>query len=296
MGGPAAIEWLPGFERIPGNDAGTWATGDSPSPKIVLHRTEGASIAGAVGAYRAHNSWPHMTVDMGRRQRVQHSSLKHPARSLRNTSAPGQTGRDRYVYQIEIVGFSKFSDRDSDAELAWLGREVLAPLAKATGTKLETSVTFYGDGCGWTLATESARQRLTPAAYDRYEGVLAHQHVPENTHWDVGAFRIAVALDAARHALHPDPNAGRHWETFAGVGTTDIGVYAAGGLDNEVSQVQILIGHPVTHRYEKRDADAIAKLKTAAKWVDPDEPKHNRTSGVTPAFHQALEGLHGAKG
>jgi hypothetical protein len=95
--------------------------------------------------------------------------------------------------------------------------------------------------------------------------------------------------------VKPEPNKGRTWQTFAGAGTTDAAVYARGGLDNEVSQVQYLIGHPVTGRYTPADADDIAKLKTAAKWVDPDEPKHNRTSGVTPAFHQALEGLHGAK-
>jgi hypothetical protein len=96
--------------------------------------------------------------------------------------------------------------------------------------------------------------------------------------------------------VKPPANAGRTWETFAGAGTTDAAVYAKGGLDNEVSQVQWLIGHKVTGTYTAADADAIAKLKTLARWVDPDEPKHNRTSGVTPAFHQALEGLHGAKG
>lgn len=148
-------------------------------------------------AYRAHNSWPHFTVDMVRRRRVQHVTLAAPSRALKNTSAPGETNRDRWVWQIEIVGFSARSPHDTDDDLGWFGREVLAPLAAATGTPLVAPRPFYGPDCGWTLASPSARQRFTAAEWDAVEGVVAHQHAPENSHWDVGAFRIEVALAAA---------------------------------------------------------------------------------------------------
>lgn len=197
--------WLPGIERIPGNDSGTWAPDDEDAPKVVWHTTEGSTIGGAVAAYKANNSWPHITADPVRKRLVQHLPLDRPARALRNTSAPGQTNRESRVAQIEVVCTSKtkappglVSLRDLTADqLAWLGVHVARPVSAAIGCPLTTSVTFYGDDAGFTLATEGARQRLTAAAWDTYTGHLAHQHVPENHHWD-GPFDMAAILAAAR--------------------------------------------------------------------------------------------------
>ena len=190
--------WLDGFGRVPGNGSGTWASDNEDAPKIVLHSTEGGTADGAFSAYRKNNSWPHLTVDPHRRLRYQHVPLTIPARALRNTSTPGQTNREARVFQIEIVGFARAMGDMTNSDADWLGQYVLRPLADATGTPLVTSVKFYGEGAGWTLAVENARQRLTPAQWDTYTGVLAHQHVPENSHWDVGAFRIDRVLNAAR--------------------------------------------------------------------------------------------------
>lgn len=188
--------WLDGFEKIPGNDSGTWL-GNVDAPKIVLHTTEGPTAAGAYGAFRKNNSWPHVTVDPKARTRAQHVPLDRAARALRNTSTPGQTNRDGRVYQVEIVGFAGKAHDMPDDQLDWLGTHVLAPLAAATGTPLVTSVQFFGADCGWTIATASARQRLSPAEFDAYRGVLGHQHVPENTHWDPGALDVGRILWAA---------------------------------------------------------------------------------------------------
>lgn len=208
--------WLTGFDRIDGNGSGSW-TGNTDAPKIVLHTTEGDSIDGAVAAFRAHNSWPHMTVDPRRRLRVQHVSLDEAARALRNTATPGQTNRDGRTYQIEIVGHAATIDQMSHDDLAWLGGSVIAPLAKATGTPLVTSVQFYGPDCGWTLATETARQRLSPAAWDAYRGILGHQHVPENAHWDPGHINIARILAGALEATITHP---AEWQAPAFPGHT----------------------------------------------------------------------------
>jgi hypothetical protein len=71
--------FLPGVERVPGHDAGTFVP--SP-PKLVWHTTEGSSIEGAIGAYRQHNSWPHFTLDPQTGRLVQHLPLNRAGRSL----------------------------------------------------------------------------------------------------------------------------------------------------------------------------------------------------------------------
>jgi hypothetical protein len=191
-------DWLDGFTIVRGNSSGAWASDNEDAPKIVLHTTEGGTAEGAFGAFRTNNSWPHLTVDPVRRKRYQHVPLSEAARALRNTSAPGQTNRERRVFQIEIVGRAAEMRNMDDAAADWLGRDVLAPLAHATGCPLVTSVTFYDGTAGFTLASTTARQRLTPAKWDTYVGVLGHQHVPENTHWDPGAIPIHRILAAAQ--------------------------------------------------------------------------------------------------
>jgi hypothetical protein len=86
----------------------------------------------------------------------------------------------------------------SAAELKWLGEEVVGPLARATGTPLVAPIPFYGADCGWTLATVNAKQRMSYTAWDKATGVFAHQHVPENDHWDTGALNISAVLAAAK--------------------------------------------------------------------------------------------------
>lgn len=188
---------LTDWEHIEGNSAGTWAAG-SRHPKLVAHTTEGATVEGAVAAYRAKNAWPHVTVDPRRRRRVQHVPLNAPARALRNQPGGVETGRAPIVIQVEIVYTAATTPAMAGADLDWLGTDVFGPLCLAAGVPLTTSVEFVGEGAGWVLASESARQRLSPQAWLAYEGVLGHQHVPENTHWDPGAIDMTRILAAAR--------------------------------------------------------------------------------------------------
>jgi len=187
--------WLPGAERIPGNSAGSM-NGDG-SRKILLHSTEGSSIEGAVGAYRANNSWPTMTVDCVKRRVVEHLPLNTSARALRND--PGgadETNRDGAIHvQIELVGFAERPETiGSRADLEWLGREVIGPIARMTGVPLVSNVAWraYPSSYG-----KRAAQRLTPAEWDAYSGVLGHQHAPDNDHGDPGLIDIDRILAAA---------------------------------------------------------------------------------------------------
>ena len=88
----------------------------------------------------------------------------------------------------------------------------------------------------------------------------------------------------------PTPNAGRSWVSFSRVGTTDAQVYAAGGLDNQVATVQLMLRHPVTRVYTKADADAVKALKKIGRYVDPSG-KADRSQAVTPDFAKVLAAL-----
>jgi hypothetical protein len=167
------------------------------SRKILLHSTEGSSIAGAVGAFRANNSWPHLTVDCPRRHVVEHLDLMVAARSLRNT--PGgadETNRDGTVLiQIEMVGSAVHpTTLGSPEDLTWFGREVLRPLHDLTGVPLVSSVRWESYPASFGA---NARQRLSPAAWDAYNGILGHQHAPDNQHGDPGSIDIAWIIRAA---------------------------------------------------------------------------------------------------
>lgn len=187
--------WLRQAEQVIGNSAGSM-NGDG-SRKLLLHSTEGSTIEGAVAAYRANNSWPHLTVDCPRRRIVQHLNLTVAARSLRNT--PGgadQTNRDGDILvQVEMVGHAGTpTDLGSPEDLTWFGREVVRPVCVGLHIPMRTSVRWvsYPASYGTT-----ADQRLSPAAWDAYSGLLGHQHAPDNSHGDPGSIDIAWILRAA---------------------------------------------------------------------------------------------------
>jgi hypothetical protein len=194
--------WLPGAERNLGNNAGTM-DGDG-SRKLLLHDTEGSTIAGAVGAYTANNSWPHLTVDCRRRKVQQHLPFNVAARALRNESGGVQTNREgRYLVQIELVGFANNRDGSIFGSLGdydWFGREVAGPICRGLGIPLRSTVQWarYPDSYG-----KHAPQRLSGGAWDAYEGILGHQHCPENTHGDPGTIDITRILRAAAGATTP---------------------------------------------------------------------------------------------
>lgn len=188
------LDWLPGAERVvTGRGGGSYTGGPF---RGVLHRTEGSSIEGAVSVYRRVDVAPHLTVDIARRRIVQHTPFTLAARALENKPGGVDTNR-RSALQVEIVGFSAASGNDDEQDVRWFGREVIGPLSRAFGIQL-TAPPFYGPDCGWTLATPSARQRFTGAAWNAFNGWCSHQHVPEQSHWDTGAFKIHTAFDAAQ--------------------------------------------------------------------------------------------------
>jgi hypothetical protein len=206
---PAAM-WLPGAEVVAGNSGGAW-TGPG-RPKLVLHTTEGTTVESAVAAYTANNSWPHLTVDPTTRRIVQHLPLDVPARALRNTPAPGETNLWPGTVQIEIVGSSlihppvgvRSVSTFGAEELGWLGVDVIAPVAEATGIPLEVPYRFVGEAearaWGVVLASPDSPIRMSHDEWANTTGIVAHQRVPENDHWDCGDLDIDQVVRAARWA------------------------------------------------------------------------------------------------
>lgn len=155
----------------------------------VIHTTETDTYSPSTKSYYGRNVWPHATILPDRI--VQHIPINRAARALRNTEVPGSTNNEHAV-QCEVVWRASKAASMPDDLLAQLAKW-MRYVERTVGVK-PIFATFYGEGCGWTLASESARQRFTPAAWRAFNGWCGHQHVPENSHWDPGALPVAKLL------------------------------------------------------------------------------------------------------
>lgn len=183
---------LPGFEVV----AATWPGGtfnDAPT-RLVLHTTEGDTIDGAIGAYRATGSWPHFTVDPKRQRRVQHYELDVSSRALLHRPGDPETNRAGTI-NIEVCGFATQTPAWPHEWLDWLREQVTEPIRRAKPFALRAPLfvaypASYGFG---------ATQRLSWADWAVFDGICGHEHVPGNDHGDPGA------LDVTRLLLAPTP-------------------------------------------------------------------------------------------
>lgn len=180
--------WYPAAVRDPAPTA-SWGTKVATPAKHVLHTTEGGEgvYTPGQGSYFGHNYWPNYTLARRGKTWVVYQHI--PA----NRSGRALMANNRYVTQTEIA--AKAAEVDSvplEAMAALLG--LLTWEHRALGLSLTSLVTWRGDeafGFG-------AKQRLNPTAFINYSGVLGHQHVPLNDHWDPGAFPINRLLDAGQ--------------------------------------------------------------------------------------------------
>lgn len=188
--------WLPGYDRwplpgVPGVPYDEW-----DDPKALLHMTQGTSINGAVEAYKAYP--PHTIANFKTKGKAQHIPLNRGAYALWNEDAD-----DSRCYQVEIVGFSENAPNMSEEELKWLGEEVLLPLHEYGGVPLV--VVWKGfkapSDVNYMLATASSPLRLTQAELDSFSGILGHQHIPKDNHWDPGGLRVPRMIEYAKNKL-----------------------------------------------------------------------------------------------
>lgn len=170
---------LPGYEIIKGNSAGSYTDGGW---KLVLHTTEGSSIAGAVGAYKKNNSWPHFTLSFEEDRKVQHLEVGVAARSLANDTSDGfQVGRARCI-QVEICGFAGESQDWKKTKLDWLADRF---------KEIRAVQSFGFSHPAFTVPAV----RMSDKEWVDFGGIVGHQHAPDNDHWDPGRLDVGYIVE-----------------------------------------------------------------------------------------------------
>lgn len=143
--------------------------------KLVLHTTEGGSYPNW-----GYNKSSHVTIHPRQRTWRQHRRLDQPAWTLKAPAGAVSTNSMGAI-QIEIIGYAAtIKDLDGD-DLAYLIGFIRFILAQ-TGIQATCTVLFGGN----ETAGVNGKYRMSAAAWTAYRGILGHQHVPNNDHWDPG--------------------------------------------------------------------------------------------------------------
>lgn len=173
---PLATQDTP-YNKAPGswNGLGEW--------KVCLHTTETSGEPG----YDNNRLAPHLTYNPQTRTWKQHYDLDRPSESLRTY--------DNYqVFQVEIVCYSAKHIADQRDTRLWVGDlpdtalQDLADFVKWLNVYVSIPAVWpEKQALSWGQANAPGF-RMTETEFVNFGGVLAHQHVPNNTHWDTGAF------------------------------------------------------------------------------------------------------------
>lgn len=202
--------WFPRAVRDP-CDPSRWGNhADQGEPKFLLHTTEGRTL-GLYSPDPAHGparryygnlgTWPHFTLALqdGRWRVFQHIPAERSAMSLRNLPGGVETNRDN-VLQTEIAWQAEHIRKLPTEAMDELAR-LLAWAHHVRGVPIRSTVEWvaYPPPPGW-----GDRQRLSPAAWDAYSGVLGHAHAAENDHMDPGRIDIVTLLHLADRYAQPE--------------------------------------------------------------------------------------------
>ncbi len=163
-------------------------------PKIVLHTVEGkGNYSYNPASYYGNPYWPHSTIDPAGIH--QHLPIDVYGFALANAAGGVETNRACAI-QCEILWFS--------AEIADLPDSIMGHLADWVGWVAEQTGAplDFATFSGTNASGEYAPQRFSGVEWLAFTGVCGHQHVPENDHWDPGAFPV----DRLRALLNPQPS------------------------------------------------------------------------------------------
>ena len=166
-----------------------WGAGLSVSAgnkKVVLHTTETGpnSLQALINYWRT--NWgaglPHFIIEGSRV--VQLLPLDVGAYTLENAPGGADTNRSGPAVQVEVVSRAQ---NDWDDETYESVGKWLADLIKAGHVfDIENTPRWYGANEGVILASYNSPIRFGAQAYMDHDGWMAHQHTPENAHWDCG--------------------------------------------------------------------------------------------------------------
>lgn len=183
----------------------------------VLHSTEGTSLPGYNGGATAPNYTAVPNFEAKRLDWFAHFPDEKSSRALKNLSGGVETNTSN-VLQVELVGTCDPGTRDNwrrkgakfifwpDAPewalddladfIAWANRKHGIPIqGPGRGTTWRAYPASYG----------AQPNRLSPAEWRKFSGWCGHQHVPENTHGDPGAFPFGVVKRKAKALVKPKP-------------------------------------------------------------------------------------------
>lgn len=164
-----------------GNYATTSPKSGTMGPnKIVLHSVEGYNESSGIAVYNPSSAaLSHFTVDLKNKKTYQHLPINKPSSGVKSHD-------DTAGVQIEIMGFSTsasagytdswFLESDSafgDTEWAYLAK-LLVAISDETGIPLTSDLDW------------STPNRMDLTAFNDYQGVVGHRHVPDNDHTDPG--------------------------------------------------------------------------------------------------------------
>lgn len=184
-----------------------WASVDGGSffgPVTIglLHTTESSRFVPAKDSYFGHKNYPHLTVanQDGKFVCWQHISIRKAARALANRSGGVQTNREG-VIQIEVVGRA-VSPFTRDPIIVEGLKKLMRWIESQTNIPRKTRVTFWEGKYGINVP-----HRMSNAQWTSYEGWCAHQHAPENSHYDAGKIDIELLLraDSTKPPVTPHP-------------------------------------------------------------------------------------------
>lgn len=192
--------------------------GSSMVPEVFLvHSTEGTGWPD----YSGGSMTPNMTIMADfKNQRVlvrQHIPANRSSRALENRAGGVETNTQN-VFQVELVatcdpathkkwkaaGIQHIYTPEAPDWFILGVAEVLDWLHDDWGLKIQDAAPRGWVGPEKSPARLDAPQRLSFKEWNAAYGVLGHQHVPENGHWDPGAFPVAKLIAAAK-GLTPAP-------------------------------------------------------------------------------------------
>ena len=153
----------------------------------VIHETQTTTVPGYGGGTRA----PHFTIDRDGTI-YQHTDTYLAARALYNASGGVQTNRQgKYCLQVEVVAFSTTIGGDWTPEQVTALQQLVAIGAVSYDIKPEFPLE-QGGGSQYGLNNPV---EMSADEWVNFNAWCAHQHVPENTHWDVGNEPLGVVFD-----------------------------------------------------------------------------------------------------
>lgn len=202
--------WIPGFEQIVnrhGRTGGQYLAG--VAPKVCLHTVEGYSMNPRT-TFANHPWIPHCWVTRpshpyAPRCKLQSIPLQRSSYALSHPPGTYETNNAGPT-QFEIEGFAAEAHLWSTEDLDWLAAECVAPVCELTAVDPKNFRVCYGsfDGIVPVLATKESPIRFDGGPeYYYYNGLHAHQHGPDQDHWDCGKLFMAYISAKCVQLLTP---------------------------------------------------------------------------------------------